>query len=223
MVFRGDMLVFLVLVAGSAYAVLTQVGQDPIAASTRAPEPPPPIGSTVDLSGITLHDIGGKPRPIPSLYGSKATVLVFWSIDCPCVEMIEPRIREILVSYEKKGVEFVGVDGYPTDTPKGVLAKMGTNYTAYRMLLDPKQVLTRKVGVRTAAEIVVLDASSRVRYRGNMDDDLMEPKVGHLKDALDAILSGSEPKVTETEPYGCPYPGFEGECDYDSAKDDRNR
>ena len=219
MALRADVLVFLALVAGSAYAISTQIGRDPLPSTGRSVEAPPPVGATVDLSGITLDDIGGKPRPLPSLYGAKATVLVFWSIECPCVEMIEPRLRELLVVYEKQGVEFVGVDGYPADTPKGVLAKMGTSYTAYRMLLDPKQVLTRKVGVRTAAEIVVLDASSRIRYRGNMDDDLMEPKVLHLKDALDAILAGTEPKVTETEPYGCPYPGFEGECTYDSTKD----
>ncbi len=219
MALRADVVVFLALVAGSAYAISTQLGRDPLMPVQKASDAPPPVGSTVDLSGITLDDIGGKPRPLPSLFGAKATVLVFWSVECPCVEMIDPRLRELLVVYEKKGVEFVGVDGYPDDAVKDVIAKMGNNYTAYRMLLDPKQVLTRKVGARTAAELVVLDASSRIRYRGNMDDDLMQPKVPHLKDALDAILSGTEPKVTETEPYGCPYPGFEGECTYDPAKD----
>ncbi len=219
MALRADALVFVLLVAGSAYAVSTQLGNDPVAGAGRAVEAPPPVGSTVDLSDVTLDDVGGRPRALTSLRGSKATVLVFWSVECPCVEMIEPRLRELLVTYEKKGVEFVGVDGYPDDTPKDVLAKMGNNYTAYRMLLDPKQVLTRRVGARTAAEIVVLDEASRVRYRGNMDDDLMEPKVPHLKDALDAILAGTEPKVTETAPYGCPYPGFDGECSYDLTKD----
>ena len=121
MALRADVLVFLALVAGSAYAVSTQLGHDPLPASGPAAYAPPPIGSTLDLSGVTLADIGGKPRPLPSLYGSKATVLVFWSVECPCVEMIEPRLRALLVVYEKRGVEFVGVDGHPEDAAKGVL------------------------------------------------------------------------------------------------------
>src|SRR5687768_12006490 len=204
---RADVVIFAVLVAGSAYAVATQM--EP--AAPRLP-PPPPIRS--EVADFTLKDIGDRDRSLVELSkGKKATVLYFWSIDCPCVDSLEPRMMMVVEKYEPLGVEFVAIDSDPRDERDAVLDKMGRLHSPYRMLLDPKQEVARKVGVTTSTEVVVLDAERRIRYRGSIDDALVKPKVKYLVAALDALLEGRDPTPVETKPYGCPYPGFEGLCE----------
>ena len=206
---RPDVVIFAVLLAGSAYAVSTQLHDAPDApyAGGRAA-----MGSVV--ADFTLKDIGLRDRTLAELSkGAKATVLYFWSVECPCVDAREPRMKEIVAKYEKAGVAFVGIDSDPNDTRDQVFEKMGRiRATAYRMLLDPTQAVLKATGGRTATEAIVLDDRGRIRYRGAFDDDLLKPTRSFLGEALDALLAGRDPSSAETPPDGCPFPGFEGEC-----------
>lgn len=206
---RPDVIIFAVLLAGSAFAVVSQLDD-------RKPAwAPPPIGAKVEefrLRDVTLGD-----RSLAELSkDKKATVLYFWMVSCPCVDALEGRMRKIVEKYEPLGVSFLGVVGDPSDTVDQVKEKMGTiRATSYRVLLDPKQEVVRSAGVRTATEVVVLDAQHRIRYRGSLDDNLVKPKVDYLSPALDAVLAGRAPTPSETAPYGCPLPGFEGLCAFE--------
>lgn len=208
---RPDVVIFVVLLAGSAYAVSTQLHDAPESpyADGRAA-----IGSKV--ADFTLKDIGLRDRTLAELSaGRKATVLYFWSVECPCVDAREPRMRELVAKYEPQGVAFVGIDSDPNDTRDQVFEKMGRlRVTSYRMLLDPAQTALKAVGGRAATDVVVLDAQGRIRYRGAFDDDLLKPKRGLAADAIEAVLAGREPSPAETAPDGCPFPGFEGECSF---------
>jgi len=201
--------IFTVLVLGAAFAVWTQL--EPRPAVTAIPK----IGTQV--ADFTLRDIGNRERKLSELAaGKKATVLYFWSVDCPCVDALEVRLKKVIEKYEPLGVEFVGVDSHPDDTREQVLDKMGRiRATGYRMLLDPTQDVAKLAGVRTATELVVLDPDRRIRYRGSFDDDFIKPKVEYLGPAIEAVLAGRSPTVPESKPYGCPFPGFEGLCDFD--------
>jgi peroxiredoxin len=207
---RADVVIFAVLVAGSAAAVMSQLEPAP-------PDvpPPPPIGTQV--SDFTLKDIGNRDRSLSELSkGKAATVLYFWSIGCPCVDDVEPRMHAIVDKYEPLGVTFVAIDADPTDEREAIIEKMGRiRATKYRMLLDPAQKVVKETGVRKSTEVVVLDRDRRIRYRGALDDDYLKPKVPHLANALDAVLEGRSPTFVETKTYGCPYPGFEGFCPVD--------
>jgi peroxiredoxin len=207
---RPDVLIFAVLLAGSAWVVWSQLGTDPslpASAASRAA-----IGdSGADFS---LKDISDQPRTLASLKGAKATVLYFWSVDCPCTEVVEMRIKMAMEKYEPLGVAFVAIDAHPEDGRADIVEKMARLHAPYRMLVDPTSDVARKYGVTGATDVVVLDAEGRIRYRGAPDDNLMKPKVNHLHGALDAVLQGRKPVPAETRSYGCPFPGFEGECTY---------
>lgn len=208
--FRADVLLFAALLSGSAYAVATQIGTDPVAPFAKKAVK---LGNSVE--DFTLTGIGGTPSSLSKLRGTKATVLYYWSITCPCVDAVEMRIKKAMAKYESQGVAFVAIDSDPDDSKDDVVRKMVNLHAGYTMLLDPKQVTLPRTGARTSTEIVILDASDRIRYRGSIDDNLIKPTVDYLGPALDAILAGKEPSPAETKPYGCPFPGFEGDCEFD--------
>jgi peroxiredoxin len=212
---RPDVLIFSALLAGSAWAVATQVSRDPLPAVERAVRPPMEIGDRVD--DFELEDVTGGRRRLSEFRGRKATVLYFWSIDCPCVDAVETRIKHLFVEYEagkEREVRIVAVDSHPEDTKEAIMEKMTRLRAPYLMLVDPTQEVARRLGAYQATEIVVLDANQRIRYRGAIDDALVKPKTPYVKPALDAILAGARVEPSVTTAYGCPFPGFEGYCAY---------
>ena len=210
---RTDVVLFVVLLAGSAYAVSTQVGHDPIAAAAAARAGRVRFGGIVP--DVTLNDWKARPTTLASVKGKVATVLYFFSVDCPCVDAVQMRIQELMDTYERKGVEFVGIAGHPDDTAKQVFGKVADIHGTFRVLLDPEQKLVRRVGVIGATDVAVLDSEGRLVYRGTIDDDLVKPTTPYVKPILEALVSGKEPPFQESvkaATYGCPFPGSDGEC-----------
>jgi peroxiredoxin len=213
---RPDPFILAALIAGSGWAVWSQLKHEPAAVAA----PPQALAMGETLEDVALKDVQGNLHQLSQWKGKSATVLYFWSFDCPCVDRVEPRLREIYERYDKKGVTFIGIDSHPDDKDRAgeVIEKMGRLYaTYYAMLMDPTGKVARLVGGRTATDLVVLDADWKIRYRGAIDDDLVKPKKAYLVPALDAILSGKNPDPAETKPYGCPFPGIEGSCPIEDA------
>ena len=76
----------------------------------------------------------------------------------------------------------------------------------YRMLRDPEQKLTRRLGFDAAVQVAIVDSHGVLRYRGAVDDayDAAEVTKRYLGDALAALVAGKEPAVVETaKVYGC--------------------
>jgi peroxiredoxin len=210
---RPDPFILAALIAGSGWAVWSQLKHEP--AAVAAPIQALAIGEPME--DVALKDPTGDLHTLSQWRGKSATVLYFWSLECPCVAAQKFRIQDAYERYSKKGVTFVAIDSHPDDKGSDVLAKMGELYAPYYMLLDPTGKLSRLVGGRTATDLVVLDADWKIRYRGSFDDDLVKPKKPYLAPALDAILDGRSPDPSETKPYGCPFPGIEGSCPIEDA------
>jgi hypothetical protein len=199
----ADVTISAVLVGLCAFAI-AQHGHGP--APKPAVIPPVAVGEPLDTH-LTLTDVAGEPRVLADMLGKTATVLYSWKIECPCIEICEPRLREVHAAYGKgQGVVWIAVDGEPSDERKAVLAKMVEIGSFQKMLLDPDQRLSAKVGFDRAAQVAVLDADGRLRYRGSIDDDYKKPTRSYVREALAAVSEGREPALAETKPvYGCAY------------------
>ena len=214
---RPDVLVFGVIVALAAYAVIWQTNSPGLA--NAATIRPLSIGQA--SPDFALKDLEGKTRRLSDAgwHGEVATVVYFWSVSCPCVDEIEHRMKQVLDAFpRKRGFEYVAIDADPDDDAGEVLSKMGRLYAFYKMLLDPEQTTAARLGGRTAGEVVVLDANLRVRYRGAIDDDFEKPKRFYLMEVLKS-LEDRRPVAppVETPGYGCPFPGIEGVCATEAA------
>jgi hypothetical protein len=73
-------------------------------------------------------------------------------------------------------------------------------------LKDAEQTIAKAYGPERTPEVFVLDSARRLRYRGRIDDNAADPddvQSFDLRDAIQAVLSGREVAVKETNPIGC--------------------
>jgi hypothetical protein len=120
------------------------------------------------------------------------------------------RIAETARDYADRGVRFLAInsndaDRYPRDSPQAMRARVEAEGWPMPYLHDASQEVARAYGAKTTPDVFVLDAAGRLRYRGAPDADYDDPgqNGAWLRDALDAVLAGTEPARPETKPVGC--------------------
>jgi thiol-disulfide isomerase/thioredoxin len=134
-------------------------------------------------------------------------VLVFLGNHCPVVVAYEDRLIDFTKDYKGKSVKVVGVavgeaEGDKLPGIKDYMKEHGSNYLyGY----DETQAIGKAYGATNTPQFFVLDKSRKIAYMGAMDDNQKEEavKVKYLRNAVDAVLKGESPEVTETRPKGC--------------------
>jgi peroxiredoxin len=168
-------------------------------------------------------DIGQKAPDIsglPAVEGQKDTsvslsdiqedvvVVVFLANHCPVVQAYEDRLIDFVNDYKGKSVKVVGVSVslLPQDKIPGIKDYMKDKGSNYVYAYDESQDVGRAYGASVTPEFFVLDKDRVIRYMGAMDDSPQnEAKVTktYLRDAVDALLAGKSPEITETRATGC--------------------
>jgi hypothetical protein len=157
------------------------------------------------LDGITLEKAGGESVPLQKLVAAhRFTVVMFFSETCPCFAIHTERLRDLARELSPKGVDFVVVDSerHAASDPRPA-AVAGTDLAILR---DPGGRLARRLGAQYATESFVFDASSRLRYRGGIDDQrkhLGPNAKAHLHDALIHLLDNDAPAFVTAKALGC--------------------
>ena len=181
-----------------------------LAALAVAPSSPAQPLAQVDAREVLGVD--GRPiRLVPARGG--ATAVVFYSTECPISNEYSPTLRAISEAQPAGRASVVGVCVDPDASPAAV-AKHAAEYgLKFPVALDRDGSIVARFGAKVTPEVVVLDDSSRVRYRGRIDDTYpargkrkANPATAELKDALAAILDGREVAVDQAEAIGCPIP-----------------
>jgi len=134
-------------------------------------------------------------------------VVVFLANHCPVVVAYEDRIIDFTKDYQGKGVKVVGISVSQQDQDrlpkiKEYMKDKGSNYVyGY----DESQQIGRAYGATNTPQFFVLDKDRVIKYMGAMDDNMNDNKVTktYLRDAVDAVLKGDSPEVSETQPKGC--------------------
>ncbi len=147
---------------------------------------------------------------LQSFQGTLLVVVVSCN-HCPYVVAYEPRLVALSNAYQPQGVDFVAVNAndaarYPGDAMEPMKARARERGFAFPYLRDDSQAFVRALGARFTPEVFVFDAARKLRYHGRIDDDHRDASrvTSHdLQTALDALLVGREPPVTETPAVGC--------------------
>lgn len=160
---------------------------------------PPPHG--------TVPVLAGQGRSLDELTrGAPFTVVIFFSAHCPCQSAHDERLRTLAARYAAAGVRFVLVDSERDASRQRDQEEARGRRYPFPILDDPHGSLADALGAEYATYTVVLDGSKRVRYAGGLDSDkqhLTEDARFYLRDALDDLLAGREPRVTEGRALGC--------------------
>lgn len=169
---------------------------------------PAEVGQKVP--SLAFHDDTGKTMPLEQLTGTRATVVVFLSFDCPVSMSYCSTLANLAREYARRGVAVVGVDGTGT-TAVELAGQVHGLRLPFPVFADPGQAAADAFGARTTPEAFVLDAKRIVRYRGRIDDGYASrlkknAQAGRqdLRVALDEMLAGKPVSRPVTPAVGCP-------------------
>lgn len=167
--------------------------------------------------------IGGKAIPfeLPGVddrehsladHTDKEVVVVIFSCNhCPYVQAWEDRMVQIQSDYQDRQVQLIAISAndaqrYPGDSFDSMKARAKAKDFNFPYLYDESQEVARHYGAERTPEVFVFDRAGILRYHGAIDDNYDQPDAvqqPYLRQALDAVLAGGEPAITETAPVGC--------------------
>ncbi|MEA2149167.1 MAG: hypothetical protein QOD69_997 [Solirubrobacteraceae bacterium] len=162
------------------------------------------------VPAFTLDDTEGTAHGVPADPAPPATVLVVTCNHCPYVVAWNPRLRAVAEDYAPRGVRMLAINAndaarYPADSPAAMARFVRDQRWPIPYLYDESQEVARALGAQVTPHVFVLDAEQRLRYRGAPDADHQDPSLNAawLRDALDAVLDGTQPATADTPARGC--------------------
>jgi thiol-disulfide isomerase/thioredoxin len=165
---------------------------------------------------FTLPDYADPARPgrmvsLADAAAGKPLVVMFICNHCPFVKHVRGEIADLARRLGDR-VSFVGINpndvaNYPDDRPELMTAEaVAAGYT-FPYLFDESQEVAKAYKAACTPDFYVLDASRKLRYRGQLDDSRPgngAPVTGKdLRIAIDAVLCGSEPPLPQFPSMGC--------------------
>ncbi len=153
--------------------------------------------------GFELPDLQGVPHNLSDFHG-KIVILNFWSAECPHSERTD---RYLLPLLEKWDGEVVLL---PIASNRNESVEIVSEAAAARgipqILIDSEQVVADLYGALTTPHVFVLDREGILRYRGAVDDITFRHREAtrfFLQEAVEALLNGQPPLLSEMPAYGC--------------------
>ena len=156
------------------------------------------------LEAFSLSDVNSKTMSVKELKGSKGTVFIFLSAQCPVVKGYVERIQAVAKDYSGKGVNFVGINSNSTEDLAWVKSNAEANFK-FPVLIDSGNKVADKWGASVTPEVYFFDADGKLAYRGGIDNDRRGENItkNYLRDALDSALAGKAIAEKETNAFGC--------------------
>ena len=145
-------------------------------------------------------------------YGDKEALVVIFSCNhCPYAQAWEDRMVQVQLDYGARGAQLIAINAndpsqYPDDSFPMMKERAGQKGFNFPYLYDETQEVARAYEAQRTPEVFVFDRQRALRYHGPIDDNYDEPgavKSHYLRDALDAVLAGRAPSVTDVDPVGC--------------------
>jgi peroxiredoxin len=185
------------------------------------------IGSSAP--DFRLPGVDGKNYSLADFAKSKILFVIFTCNHCPTAQAYEGRIARLESDYREKGVAVVAIS---PNNPKAVrLDELGFTDLAdsfdemkirakdhgygYPYLYDGEtQSVAKEYGVIATPQVFIFDGDRKLRYTGRFDDGEVKPvKVHDAKNAVDALLAGTDVPVKTTRVPGCSTKWAEKEAD----------
>lgn len=195
----------------AAALVLPVLGQDV----------PKVLAIGADLPDFSLPATDGKTYTPAAFEEAKLLCVIFTSNHCPDAVAAAVRTESIHQDYKDKGVALVAVNGNnaasltpdelgysPFSDSFEEMAPFAKDFGwTFPYLFDgEKQEFVTACGGQSTPHVFLFDAARKLRYTGRMDDAGRNSGAvdkSYLRDALDALLAGTEVKEPVTRSFGC--------------------
>ena len=169
---------------------------------------------------FNLPGVDGRHHALRDFRAAKVLAVIFTCNHCPTAQAYEGRIRHLVAEYRDRGVAFVAINpnhpesvrldelGYTDldDSFESMKIRAADRQFNFPYLDDgPTEKVARLYGPVATPHVFIFDSSRRLRFQGRIDDSEREELVRNTdtRNALEALLAGKEPPVTETKVFGC--------------------
>ena len=105
--------------------------------------------------------------------------------------------------FSARGVVFVGINSSRIKSLAEIRDHARQHGHAFPIVRDGDGKLAEQFDARRTPEVFLLDAAGRLRYRGRIASKISSPD---LKNALESLLAGRDPRPAETKAFGCAIP-----------------
>ena len=161
-------------------------------------------GKEQTVENFVFSDLKGKPTMLNDLKGSKGTLVVFVSVQCPVVAAYNERINRLAGDYAAKGINVVGVYPNATESPSAISAHAASNYK-FTTVIDKDAVVANKLGASVTPEVYYLNEKNALLYKGAIDNSRNGDNITseHVRTALDEGLAGKPLTKRSSNAFGC--------------------
>ncbi|MEW5845357.1 MAG: thioredoxin family protein [Bacteroidota bacterium] len=161
-----------------------------------------------------LKNVDGKMVSLADYPQAKGFIVIFSCNHCPFVKAYEDRIIDLHKKYAPKGFPVVAINSndpevVPEDSFDKMVERAQQKNFPFVYLFDEGQKVYPLYGAARTPHVFILSKKANelfVEYIGTIDDnykDASAVKEKYVENAVDALLSGKKPAVTETKAVGC--------------------
>lgn len=157
------------------------------------------------------------PRLLPTLSGESvdlasvirdhdATVLVFWSTECPCVRRYQERTQALADTNDPKRVAVLLVASNVGEDEAHMREVASERGVKLPILRDATGALAAELGAKTTPTAVVLRRDGSTAFRGWIDNERLPDDADrepYVERALAGLLAGSNDFAARSPIYGC--------------------
>lgn len=163
---------------------------------------------------FNLKDVNGKMVSLKNYEEAKGYIIVFTCNHCPFSQAYEERIIALDKKYQSKGFPVIAInptdpEKYESDSYENMQKRAKEKGYTFPYLLDVGQKIFPQYGATNTPHVYVLDKTeqgNKVAYSGAIDDNAKNPAAvqkKYVEDAIDAIIAGKIPEITNTKAIGC--------------------
>ena len=150
-----------------------------------------------------LPDLNGSLHRL-SDYRGRIVIVNFWSCECPHSERTDKAIMAMLVQWRDEVVMLSIASNRSEDAEAVKNAAEARRLPT--VLIDAQCFVADMFGAQTTPHVFVIDREGILRYRGSIDDMTFRkrtPSRFFLDEAVESLLEGHLPALTESPAYGC--------------------
>ena len=170
------------------------------------------IGDKAD--GFKLKNVDETWVSLSDYSDEKGAIVIFTCNHCPYAKAYEQRIMDLHEEFAPKGFPVIAINpndpnAYEEDSFENMQKRAKEKGYEFVYLFDEEQTVYPAFGATRTPHVYLLDNNEKgwtVEYIGAIDNnyqDADKADVKYVADAIEALLAGNKPEVTETKAIGC--------------------
>lgn len=180
-----------------------------------ASEPVPGYGVGDYAKDFKLTNIDGKQVSLGDYADAKGFIVIFTCNTCPYAKAYESRIIDLDKNFAGKGFPVVAINPndvtkQPGDSMDEMKKRASDKGYSFPYLRDDSQEVAKAFGATKTPHVYLLNKEAADKYKvefigaiDNSPNDPSDVSERYVEDAIDALLKGNKPSVTEKRAIGC--------------------